>query len=75
MYNHSTFLDLIITGLIGIRPSKDSHFVINPMIPDPVKTAWFALDSIPYHGHTLTVIWDRDGTRYQKGIGLQVRRW
>jgi hypothetical protein len=27
---------------------------------------------VPYHGRTLTILWDRDGSRYGKGKGLKV---
>jgi hypothetical protein len=30
------------------------------------------LDDVPYHGHRLTVLWDRDGSRYGRGQGLMV---
>ena len=29
-YNHSTFNDLIITGLIGLRPREDNTIEVNP---------------------------------------------
>ena len=25
-----------------------------------------------YHGRELTIVWDRDGTRYGRGVGLRV---
>jgi len=33
---------------------------------------WFCLDNILYHGKILTIIWDKDGTKYKKGKGLGV---
>jgi hypothetical protein len=68
-YNHSTFNDLIITGLIGLRPRTDDILEINPLIPQD-KWDWFCLDDIRYHGKTITIIWDKDGTKYKKGMGL-----
>jgi hypothetical protein len=70
-YNHSGYADLIITGLIGIRPSAANDLVIRPLIP-PGKWDYFALDALPYHGHLLTVIYDRTGKRYHRGAGLTV---
>jgi hypothetical protein len=34
--------------------------------------AWdfFALDNILYHTHTLTILWDRTGQKFNKGTGL-----
>ncbi|SFP84828.1 MGH1-like glycoside hydrolase domain-containing protein [Parafilimonas terrae] len=70
-YNHSTFNDLIITGLIGLRPRADDTLEVNPLIPED-KWKWFCLDKVVYHGKTITVIWDADGTKYNRGKGLSV---
>jgi hypothetical protein len=70
-YNHSGFADLIITGLIGLRPTPGDKFTVHPLVPEG-KWNYFALDGLPYHGHILTILYDRDGTRYQRGGGLQV---
>lgn len=70
-YNHSTFCDLVITGLIGLRPRADDVVEVNPLIP--VNTwDYFCLDNISYHGRTLTILWDKTGAKYGKGKGLQV---
>lgn len=70
-YNHSGYADLIITGLIGIRPSAANDLVIRPLVP-PGKWDYFALDALPYHSHLLTVIYDRTGERYHRGAGLTI---
>lgn len=70
-YNHSGFADLIITGLIGIRPASGNSFDLHPLLPES-EWKYFALDGLPYHGHLLTILYDRDGTRYHRGVGLQV---
>lgn len=70
-YNHSTFNDLVITGLIGLRPRMDSTIEINPLIPAD-RWAWFCLDNVKYHGRNLTIVWDADGSRYHAGKGLRV---
>ena len=70
-YNHSTFNDLIISGLIGLRPREDDTIEINPLIPQE-KWDWFCLDNVLYHGNLLTIIWDKSGEHYKKGKGLQV---
>ena len=70
-YNHSGFADLIITGLIGVRPESGNSFTLHPLIPAGMWE-FFALDGLPYHGHVLTIMYDRDGTRYRRGVGLQV---
>ena len=70
-YNHSTYNDLIITGICGLRPQLDGSIVVNPLLPKG-KWAYFCLDGIGYHGHTLTIIWDEDGQRYHQGSGLTI---
>jgi len=69
-YNHSSFDDLVISGLIGLRPQASDQVIVNPLVPDTWD--YFALEDVLYHGHSLTVVWDRDGNHYGKGSGLQV---
>ena len=70
-YNHSTFNDLVITGLVGLRPRADDIIEVNPLLP-PGQWDWFCLDNILYHEKVLTIFWDRDGTRYDRGKGLHL---
>lgn len=70
-YNHSTFNDLIITGLVGLRPGSDNVLTINPLIPTD-KWDWFCLDKIPYHGRQITIIWDKTGLHFGKGKGFLI---
>ncbi|HVO43155.1 MAG TPA: discoidin domain-containing protein, partial [Aggregatilineales bacterium] len=70
-YNHSTYADLIITGLVGLRPRADNTVQVSPLLPDNTWD-YFALDRVPYHGHSLTILWDRTGEHYHRGQGLQV---
>ncbi|MBN1868449.1 glycoside hydrolase [Candidatus Sumerlaeota bacterium] len=70
-YNHSTFCDLAITGLVGLCPRDDDVVEIDPLIPADAWD-WFRLEGVPYRGRTLTIVWDRDGTHYEEGRGLRV---
>jgi hypothetical protein len=70
-YNHSTWNDLIITGLVGLRPRQDNTLEVNPLLPAD-KWSYFCLDNILYHGHTLTIVYDRNGDRYHVGRGLRI---
>ena len=70
-YNHSTFCDLVITGLAGLRPRSDTIVEVNPLIPSGAWD-WFCLDNVRYHGQTLTILYDRTGVHYGKGQGLRV---
>jgi hypothetical protein len=68
-YNHSTYNDLIITGLVGLRPRADDVVEVNPLLPENTWD-YFCLDNVLYHGHTLTILWDKTGEKYGKGMGL-----
>ncbi len=70
-YNHSTFADLVITGLVGLVPRGDDRLELHPLLP-PDEWDWFCLEGIRYRGHELTIVWDRDGTHYDRGRGLTV---
>lgn len=70
-YNHSTFNDLIITGLVGLRPRGDKIIEVHPLLPAG-KWDWFCLDNVLYHGKIITIIWDKTGSKYKKGKGLSV---
>ena len=70
-YNHSTFNDLIISGLVGLRPRANNSIEVNPLLPED-KWDWFCLDNVLYHGKIVTIIWDKEGTKYKKGKGLSV---
>ena len=70
-YNHSSYCDLIITGLVGLRPRPDETVEVNPLLPAGVWD-YFRLEGVPYHGRILTISYDRTGERYGKGSGLRV---
>ena len=76
-YEHSTYVDLILNGLIGIRPRSDETLEIAPLIPverpgegSPIR--YLALQGLAYHGHEVGIFYDRDGDRYAAGRGLSV---
>jgi hypothetical protein len=87
-YNHSTFCDLVITGLVGLCPSsvppvpsaaegsEVEKIVVHPLIPAGPSGAgtwkWFALDNVYYRGKKVTILWDETGEKYKKGQGLFV---
>ena len=69
-YFHSGYVDLVITGLVGLKVEESDTLTIDPLVPSTWD--YFALDQIPYRGCRLAVFWDRDGTRYGRGAGLQI---
>lgn len=70
-YNHSTYNDLVITGLVGLRPRDDDTIEVNPLLPAG-KWDYFCLDNVLYHGRIITILFDASGERYGKGKGLRV---
>lgn len=76
-YSHSTYVDLILSGLIGIRPRADAVLEVNPLLPaetapgtPPIR--YFAVQGVLYHGHEVSAVYDADGSRYGVGRGLTV---
>lgn len=69
-YNHSTFCDLVISGLIGLRPRSDDLVEVRPLVPETWD--YFCLDQVRYHGHWLTILWDKTGEHYGRGVGLRL---
>jgi len=70
-YNHSSYNDLIITGLVGLRPRPDNTLEVNPLLPEGTWD-YFCLDNVKYKGRVVTILWDKTGERYGKGAGLSV---
>ncbi|KAI1172646.1 Six-hairpin glycosidase-like protein [Nemania sp. FL0916] len=69
-YDHSTNNDDVITGLLGIMSQADDTLKISPIVPS--NWTYFAIENLPYHGHLVTVLYDKDGSRYHAGSGLRV---
>ena len=69
-YNHSTFCDLVISGLLGLRPRSDSTVEVNPLVPP--SWDYFCLDQILYHNLNLTILFDKTGSHYGRGKGLRI---
>ena len=70
-YNHSTFCDLVISGLVGLIPRADDILEVEPLLPSGTWD-WFCLDAVAYHGKILTILWDRTGKKYNKGKGFYI---
>ena len=76
-YNHSGYVDLVITGLVGLRPRADDVLEVNPLAPtdpaDPHFLKYFRLQDVAYHGRLVTIAWDADGARYgRQGLVVSV---
>jgi hypothetical protein len=55
-YNHSTFIDLVMTGLCGIRPADGNRLTVRPL---GTSLDFFSATDIAYHGHRVDVAWDK----------------
>ncbi|TQV93058.1 hypothetical protein V2A60_003630 [Cordyceps javanica] len=69
-YNHSTFVDNVLAGLLGLRGQAGDTLVVRPLVPP--SWAYFAVENVAYHGRSVTVLWDESGTRYGQGKGFSV---
>lgn len=70
-YNHSSFCDLVLSGLAGLRPRDDEKIEVNPLFTED-ELEYFCADGILYHNHYITVLWDKTGKKYKKGAGLKI---
>ena len=66
-YNHSTFIDLVLRGLIGIDTESDT-LSVKPKICGIWK--WFKLENLTYRKKVYDVYYDEDGTVFGKGKGV-----
>ena len=63
-YNHSTFCDMVISGLVGFIPEGADGFAVDPLCP--AKWDYLILDNLRYRGHDVSIRWHR-------GRGLSVK--
>ncbi len=53
-YNHSTFCDIVVSGLVGFVPNGKG-FTVDPLCPEDWD--YFTLEGIRYRGHDVTIRW------------------
>ncbi len=70
-YNHSTFCDLVISGLTGIR-KKDGKLKFEPILPK--AWSYFKLDGIYVDGSRYCIAYDKDGDHYGNGKGFIITK-
>lgn len=68
-YNHSTYLDIVIGDLAGLRPRPDDVLELQPMLGSLI--GHLALDGVRYHGHDVSVLWDAPGNGKASADGLE----
>ena len=69
-YNHSTFCDLVLSGLVGIRPQSGNRLIVSPLFPS--SWDYLKVERVAYHGREISITWDRTGGRYGGKPGLTV---
>lgn len=70
-YNHSSFCDLIISGLIGVQPQLDGSIVIEPLLPEE-EWEWFSLSRLNCGGREVSIVYDKTGKHYGCKPGMSV---
>lgn len=70
-YNHSTFCDLVISGLAGIYVNDNGTLDVEPLF-EAENLDYFCVDSVLCGGHDISVFWDKNGGRYGNSAGLTV---
>lgn len=53
---HSAYCYLVVEGAIGLTPRADDKIEIQPAA---LEWDYFLLDRLRYHGHDLSIVWDR----------------
>jgi len=75
-YEHSTYMDNVLSTVVGIIPNASGNgthsITIHPLQPFDETLTWWAVDGLLVDGRYVTVAWDATGERYSKGPGLTV---
>ncbi|MBI5092765.1 MAG: hypothetical protein HZB26_10030 [Candidatus Hydrogenedentes bacterium] len=67
-YNHSTYLDIIIADMAGLRPRNDDTLEVHPLIAPECPS--FVLDGVRYRGHNICIAWQRPNDMNPSPDGL-----
>ena len=66
-YFHSSFVDLVLGYLCGVRPQADNSIIVSPL-----ATGAFAVDKLWYHGCVfVSVLYDPNGDAFD----VQIPGW
>ena len=66
-YFHSTFNDLVLSGLVGVRAHAE-HLEIQPLS----LVEWFCVTRLRLRAVDVSIVWDARGTKYGHGPGLHI---
>lgn len=55
-YFHSTWIDVLVADLIGLRPRADALLEVHPLL-DADTWSWFYIAGVRYHDRDVTLTW------------------
>ncbi|KAJ3295068.1 hypothetical protein HDU79_009904 [Rhizoclosmatium sp. JEL0117] len=71
-YFHSSYVDLVLSGLFGIRPVADVEgrlsLELKPLVPE--NWDYYGVENLNFQGDLITILWDRFGNKYNQCKGL-----
>lgn len=70
-YNHSTFCDLILSGVIGIQGDGE-ELKVTPCIPE--EWEYFRVENLHFRGEKYSIVYDKTGENYHCGKGLMIQK-
>jgi len=70
-YNHSTFCDLVITGIVGVD-YEGEELTVSPIIPEDWE--YFELSNLWFRGECYTIRYDKTGEKYHAGAGITIEK-
>ncbi len=68
-YNHSTFCDIVLGGLLGIN-IENNEVSVSPHIPE--EWEYFAVDNLWVNEKCYRIVYDKTGNKYGCGKGITV---
>lgn len=69
-YNHSTFCDLVISGIVGVN-YEGEELTVSPIIPEDWN--YFELSNLWFRGKCYTIRYDKTGEKYHEGTGIIIK--
>ena len=69
-YNHSTFCDLVISGLVGVEPDGAKGFTVDPLFP--ATWDYLVLERVRLRGHDVAARWNRAAKAFTVSVDGKV---
>ena len=67
-YNHSTYIDILIAEIAGLRPRNDDVIEVHPLISAQMPP--FVIDGVRYRNHDVTIMWSPKESAEKQADGL-----